>query len=76
MAVPLRVIGNPNQETIETCRSLLREAEAGNVVGLAYMALHRGSDYSGHVVGRAKHTPVFALGLLRALEIKLSRLIP
>lgn len=55
-------------ETVETLQGLLREAEAGRIVGLAYVALCRQNQYQGDLVGTAKTSPLLARGLCRALE--------
>lgn len=55
-------------ETVATLTLLLQAAQEGRIVGLAYVALHNGPDYSGDVVGRARQHPIFTLGIARALE--------
>ena len=57
-----------DRETVETLHRLLKEAQAGRIVGFAYVALHCGPDYSGDVVGHATAHPLFTLGVARALE--------
>lgn len=56
-----------DSETVGTLEKLLVDAKAGRVVGLAYVALHHGPDYSGDVVGRAKAHPLFTRGIAAAL---------
>jgi hypothetical protein len=56
-----------DRETLEALEQLVADAKAGRIVGLAYVALHAGTDYSGDVVGRAKAHPIFTLGVCRAL---------
>jgi hypothetical protein len=53
--------------TVEALERLLSAARAGQIVGLAYVALHCGPDYSGDVVGRAKAHPLFTRGIVSAL---------
>lgn len=61
-----------SSETILALEELLREARAGNVQGLAYVALHAGAAMSHDVLGRCRLSPVLtagmALSLLRDVE--------
>lgn len=57
-----------DQPTVDALTKLLEDARRGSVVGVAYVALHHGSDYSGDVVGQAEAHPLFTLGIARALE--------
>jgi hypothetical protein len=59
-------------ETVETLQGLLKEAQAGRIVGMAYVALLRQNQYQGDLVGTAKTTPLLARGLCRALEDAIS----
>lgn len=71
---PLRVVlPQADRETIEILLDLLYRAEQGEVVGLAYVALHRGKDYSGDVSGSVKSHPLFTIGVIRALEHLVAR---
>ena len=73
---PVLKLAQPSSstETVETLLRLLSEARAGQVVGLAYVALHSGARYSGDVVGRARAFPLYTLGLCKALEDQLAKL--
>lgn len=64
----------PDSEVVDTLSSLLQEALAGKITGLAYVALERSEEHSADVVGRARTAPLIGLGLARALEHKLARL--
>lgn len=69
MGRPIHLIGHPvDEETVTALTQLLEAAQAGRIVGIAYVALHHGPDYSGDVVGHAKSHPIFTLGIARALE--------
>lgn len=57
-----------DSETVETLTLLLKEARAGRVIGLAYVALHRHHEYSANLVGSALESPLLARGICRALE--------
>lgn len=54
--------------TVEKLTDLLDQARRGDIVGIAYVALGRGTDYTGDVVGRARSHPIFMLGTARALD--------
>lgn len=57
-----------DQEIIAALRKLLAQAEAGEVVGLAYVAMMPSWAYQGDVIGIALQKPLVALGLASALE--------
>lgn len=61
-----------DRDTVEALAGLLKEARAGKVIGLAYLALYRGDDYSGDLVGNVKEHPLMARGICRALEDEIS----
>lgn len=65
----------PNQDVVLVLTQLLEEAKAGKITGLAYAVIEQGSRYSADVVGRAKTSPLIALGIARALEETVARLI-
>lgn len=62
-------------EIVRALQLLLAQAEAGQVTGIAYVALRPGHEYSGDIVGYGLHHPLMALGLARALEDKVSTLL-
>lgn len=62
----------PDKDTVETLQGLLRAAQDGRVSGFAYVALHDGQEFTGDAVGRAKESPFQTIGLLRALEAKIT----
>lgn len=66
---PLRLVEPPiDGPTVARLSELLEQAKRGEVVGIAYVTLGRGTEYSGDVVGRAANHPVFMLGAARALD--------
>jgi hypothetical protein len=60
---------------VEALEILLARAQAGEIIGLAYVALQPAAGYSGDLVGNALDHPVMALGLAKALEDQISALI-
>lgn len=55
-------------DTVRSLQKLLEAALRGRIVGLAYVALHCGPDYSADVVGEAKAHPLLTRGIVGALE--------
>lgn len=64
-----------DEDTVAALRLLLALAEKGEIVGVAYVALHKGSSYSGDVTGAARDRPIYALGLAHVLGESVSKLI-
>lgn len=62
-------------ETVSELETLLAEAKAGQLTGLAYVAMHRGADFSVNVRGRARFIPTHTLGALESLRRLVSDLI-
>lgn len=51
-------------ETVEALSLLLSQAQAGQITGLAYVALHKGHEYSADSVGRCQDLPALTRGML------------
>lgn len=56
-----------DSETVAALERLLQQAQQGQAVGLAYVVLHQGHDYSGDVVGHATAHPLLVRGIVGAL---------
>lgn len=67
--------GRPDRETVQRLRDLLKSAEAGDTIGLAYVAMQKNTRYSMDVVGQAKKAPTFTRGMLRCLDDQIADLI-
>lgn len=67
----LRVSEGVSHDTIECLRELLAQAEAGEVVGVAYAAMHKRRHYTINACGEAHRNPTFSRGMLRALDDEL-----
>lgn len=66
--------GDP--DVVEALEQLLIQARRGDdIIGLAYVVLKVGSGYEGDVRGAALQHPVMALGLAKALQHQLLKLI-
>lgn len=73
--VCLKSVIRASEETIKELEALLDEAKAGTLTGIAYVAVHQGSDYSLNARGAARLCPVYTLGMLRSLEHLITSLI-
>lgn len=61
------VAPRPDADTVEVLRSMLAEAMSGKIVGIAYVALERGGEWTADATGDAMSRPVFSLGALDVL---------
>lgn len=55
-------------ETIEVLAALLVEAQRGDVIGLAFVAMHKPHEVSADSVGELRKVPSLARGLLMDLS--------
>jgi hypothetical protein len=62
-----------SRDTVACLRDLLARAERGEVVGLAYAAMHKRRKYAVHICGEADRNPTFARGMVDALSDELAR---
>lgn len=63
----------PDPETVALLSRLLADAQAGKVIGIAYVALHSQDEYSGDVVGQCLRSPLLSRGICRCLEDTIAR---
>jgi hypothetical protein len=63
-----------SNDTIACLRALLRQAEKGEIVGLAYTAMLHSREYIINVCGEAHRSPTFTRGMVAALDDHLSEL--
>jgi hypothetical protein len=56
-----------SRDTVLCLRQLIEEVERGEVVGVAYAAIHRHRHYSTHACGEAWRNPMFSAGIVGAL---------
>lgn len=64
-----------SQETVDELEELVKEAKAGTITGIAYVAMHRGADISFNAAGRARFVPVYTLGAVESLKQYISSLL-
>jgi len=63
---------NLSNDTIECLQTLLDEAKAGKVIGLAFAAVLKRRGYIVNTAGEAHRNPTFARGMCAALDDELS----
>jgi hypothetical protein len=75
MSAVLTLIPNTiSLETVQILTRLLHEAQTGELVGFAYVAIHRGYEFEADATGSARQMPEMTVGMLKALEGKLLHL--
>lgn len=63
-------------ETVEALQDLLTEAQSGLVVGIAFVAIRPGREYSVGAAGEARRQRTFTVGAIRALVDALVEMPP
>lgn len=61
-----------DHETIRGLESLLQQAKAGELVGIAFAAMYKRRGYVVSTTGEAHRNPTFALGMLQILSQKIA----
>lgn len=69
LAPPLR-----SKDTIDVLEQLLADAQAGRLIGLAYIATYCAREYTADVTGEARRNPVTTRGMLQELDDKLAEI--
>lgn len=64
-----------SREAVEELEHLLREAKAGRVIGLAYVAMHKAYDYSVDIAGETRRSPTLTRGMLLLLDEELAKIL-
>ena len=57
-----------SKDTVDELIALLHEARAGEIVGIAYVALHPGQVFTADFIGHARTASIFTLGAIRFLS--------
>jgi hypothetical protein len=69
----LTTVPNPvYQDVVDQLHEMLRQAEAGELIGFAIAVMYSGRDYEVDAFGEAHRSPTFARGMVRALDDYLS----
>jgi 20S proteasome alpha/beta subunit len=61
-------------ETVAALTHLLAEARAGHVIGVAYVAMHKASDFTIDYAGSIRQYPLVAIGATSVLAQELIEL--
>ena len=64
-----------SRETVEDLEHLLREALAGRIIGLAYVAMHKTFAYTVDISGETRRSPTMTRGMLLKLDDELAAII-
>lgn len=65
--------GGVSRDTIACLRELLKRAENGEVIGVAYAAMYKHRKYTVNACGEADRNPTFARGMVAALGDELAQ---
>lgn len=69
MKPPFRLVGEMiSHDTVEVLSELLQQAKAGDVIGVALVALQRKRQYEFALTGEAARSPTFTLGTVAKLQ--------
>lgn len=72
MRPPFQLIHmHPSDDLVETLEYLLREAQAGRLIGLAYGAILKRRAYFVDATGEAERNPMFGVGIANVLACEL-----
>lgn len=61
-----------SQDTVEALGELLTQAETGDVIGVAFVAMYRQRRFITNTAGECRRNPVFARGMIAALDDQLA----
>lgn len=63
-----------SRDTIELLEQLLDDAKRGRVLGVVFVAMYKRREFVGDATGEAYRNPVFARGMVAALDDYLAEL--
>lgn len=66
--IPFHARPDVDAETIEALEQLLEQARAGQILGVAFVAMRKRREFVGDATGEAYRNPTFARGMLAALD--------
>jgi hypothetical protein len=61
------VQATPDAELVEVVEDLLHDIKNGGIVGLAFVALHKGNGHTADVLGAVHDHPLLTLGVCHRL---------
>jgi hypothetical protein len=57
-----------SHDTVDALRELLEQAEAGQVVGIAFAAMYKSRQFITNTAGECHRNPVFTRGIVSVLD--------
>lgn len=73
MKPPFRLVPDKiSTDTVGALQYLLRLAESGEIIGMAFVAMSRRRHFIANTTGEAHRSPVFTRGMLAYLDDKLA----
>lgn len=74
MKPPFRLVQDTvSVDTVKALEQLLRMAKRGQVIGIAFAAMYKRREFIVNATGEAARSPVFARGMVAALDDALGR---
>jgi hypothetical protein len=70
----LMIADKVSTDTVECLELLLQRARSGEVIGLAFCAMLKQRAFIVNTAGEAHRSPVFARGMVAALDDELAKL--
>jgi hypothetical protein len=61
-----------SSDVIEALEALLKQARAGDLIGIAYTAMYKRRRYVVDTAGECRRNPTFTRGMVRALDDRLA----
>lgn len=69
MKPPFRLVPDAlSHDTVELLEQLLDEARRGRILGMAFVAMYKRREFIANTAGEAYRNPVFARGMVAALD--------
>lgn len=57
-----------SHDSVEALRTLLEDAENGNLIGVAFAAMYKKGSFIVNTAGEAHRSPTFSRGMVKALD--------
>jgi len=74
MRPPFRLVPDTiSSDTVRALEQLLKEARAGRIIGVAFVAMYKRREYIANAAGEARRSPTFTRGMIAALDDALGR---
>ena len=64
-----------SDDSVRALDTLLSLAKRGQIVGLAYVVMYKGREYTAGAAGECRRNPTFTRGMIRSLDDALGELV-